>query len=310
MPSGTDKIAVLLPCHNESAAIAGVVRDFARHLPGARIYVYDNASTDNTASVAAEAGAIVRTERRKGKGNVVRRMFADIDADIYIMADGDGTYDAGAAPSMIEKLESEHLDCVIGIRKDDEKSAYRPGHRFGNRFLNWMVKLVFSQNSADMLSGYRVYRRRFVKTFPAISHGFEIETELTIHALMLRLAEGYVETKYSTRAQGSQSKLSTYRDGFRILKFILFLFKEGRPLMFFSLIAGLFMLLSLICGVPVIIDYLETGLVERFPTAFLSMGLMLSSFLSFACGIIMESVSNGRQEAKRLHYLGYSSTRA
>lgn len=310
MPQNNLRIAVLLPCHNEEKAIARVVEDFRAALPNAHIYVYDNASSDATYAVAKAAGAIVRNEPRKGKGNVVRRMFADIDADLYIMADGDGTYDAAAAPEMVEKLLSENLDGVIGIRKEEEQAAYRRGHRFGNRFLNWMVQTIFSQKyTLDMLSGFRVYTRRFVKTFPAVSHGFEIETELTIHALQLRIAEAYFETKYSKRAQGSHSKLSTYRDGFRILKFIIFLFKEGRPLIFFGMVGLFLILLSLTAGIPVILDYLDTGLVRRFPTAFLSMGLMLSAFLSIVCGVILESLANARTENKRLHYLDYAGER-
>ncbi len=300
------KIAVILPCHNEEAAISKVVEDFRKALPGADIYVYDNASTDRTSAVAGDAGAIVRHETRKGKGNVVRRMFADVDADLYIMADGDGTYDAAAAPELVQVLRNHNADMVIGARaKDAGQQLYRPGHRFGNRALNMVVRMIFGQGVTDMLSGYRVMTRRFVKSFPALARGFEIETELTIHALQLRLPLIEVPTHYFDRAEGTHSKLSTYKDGIRILSFILFFFKEIKPFGFFGLIAlGLF-LLSLVAGIPVVLEYFETGLVPRFPTAVLSVGLMLSSIISFVCGVILDSVSRGRIEQKRLVYLSY-----
>lgn len=302
------RIAVLLPCYNEEAAIADVVAGFQASLPGAAIYVYDNNSTDNTSGVAAQAGAIVRREPLKGKGNVVRRMFADIDADLYIMADGDGTYDAKAAPTLINKLLNENLDMLVGARtKDAGDKLYRPGHRFGNRMLNWVVRMLFGQGPTDMLSGYRVFSRRFVKSFPGMARGFEIETELTIHALKLRLPMDEHPTQYFDRAEGTESKLSTYKDGVRILSFILFFFKEIRPFWFFGLVALGLATLSLIAGVPVILEYFETGLVPRLPTAILSTGLMLSGVLSFICGVVLDTVARGRVEVTRLCYLGYEA---
>lgn len=298
------RIAVLLPCHNEESAIAGVIEDFHAILPGAEVYVYDNASTDGTADAARKAGAIVRAEPRKGKGHVVRRMFSDIDADIYIMADGDGTYETAAAPQMIEKLVRENLDMVVGTRADeDHEDVYRPGHRFGNRVLTGTVRHIFGQGLTDMLSGYRVFSRRFVKSFPANARRFEIETELTIHALHMRLPCGEISTRYFKRADGTQSKLSTYKDGILILRFIMFLFQDARPLQFFSILGGSLALLSLLTGVPVVLEYFETGLVPRFPSAILSTGLMLSALLCFMCGLIVESVSRGRKDAFRLFYL-------
>lgn len=305
------KIAVLLPCHNEESAIAGVVEGFRRVLPGADIYVYDNASTDNTAAAARSVGAIVRTEPRKGKGNVVRRMFSDIEADIYLMADGDGTYETEAAPQLIRHLVENNADMVVGARvHEDSQEVYRRGHRFGNRVLNLLVRVLFDQGVSDMLSGYRAFSRRFVKSFPALAGGFETETELTIHALQLRLPVHEIPTRYFKRAEGTQSKLSTYKDGIRILKFIMFFFKEARPFLFFTLGAGGLALVSLMLGVPVVLEYLETGLVPRFPTAFLSLGIMLAAAMSFVCGIVLDSVSNGRLEAKRLSYLSYPSPAA
>ncbi len=301
-------IAVLLPCYNEEAAIEGVVTAFRKALPQARIYVYDNNSTDQTAAVALKAGAIVRHEPFKGKGNVVRRMFADIDADIYVMADGDGTYDADAAPMLIERLKSDNADMVIGARSQDEgDNLYRPGHRFGNRMLNFAVRLLFGAGVEDMLSGYRVFSRRFVKSFPAFAHGFETETELTIHALKLRLPVVELPTRYFDRAEGTESKLSTYKDGVRILSFILFFFKEIKPFWFFGALALVLSCLSLAVGMPVVLEYLDTGLVPRLPTAVLSVGVMLSAVLSFVCGVILDTVSRGRLEAVRLAYLSFSS---
>lgn len=300
------KLAVLLPCYNEEAAIAGVVVSYKAALPDADIYVYDNNSTDQTARVAAEAGAIVRHEPRKGKGNVVRRMFADVDADVYLMADGDGTYDSEAAPALIERLVSENLDMVVGARDpEDHHQVSRKGHRFGNEILNRLVRMIFSGGINDMLSGYRAFSRRFVKTFPAFSGGFEIETELTIHALQLRLPVAEMPTRYFERAEGTQSKLSTYKDGLRILNFILYLFKEGKPFLFFSILALGLVCLSLAFGLPVVLEYFDTGLVPRFPTLFVSVGTMLAAVISFACGVILDSVSRGRQEIKRLAYLTY-----
>ena len=299
-------IAVLLPCYNEEAAIADVVAAFKQALPKASIYVYDNNSSDQTAQVARDAGAIVRTEYHRGKGNVVRRMFADIEADIYLMADGDGTYDAQAAPELVQKLMDENADMVVGARaKDQGEKLYRPGHRFGNRMLNGVVRTLFGEGVTDMLSGYRAFSRRFVKSFPATARGFETETELTIHALKLRLSVFELPTHYFDRAEGTQSKLSTYKDGIRILSFIVFFFKEIKPFLFFGLVSVVLALLSLGIGMPVVFDYFETGLVPRFPTAVLSMGVMLSAVLSFICGVILDTVSRGRIENIRLSYLSY-----
>lgn len=297
-------IAVILPCYNEEAAIPGVIKAFQKALPKAKIYVYDNNSSDQTSAVAQKAGAIVRSESRKGKGNVVRRMFADIDADLYVMADGDGTYEAAAAPHMVEVLLNNRADMVIGARsKDQGDKLYRPGHRFGNRMLNLVVRCLFGPGINDMLSGYRVFSRRFVKSFPALSSGFEIETEMTIHALQLRMDVREIPTTYFDRTEGTESKLSTYKDGIRILSFILFFFKEIKPFGFFGLLAAALGILSLIAGVPVILEFLETGLVDKLPTAILSVGLMLSGLVSFVCGIILDTVSRGRIEQKRLQYL-------
>lgn len=300
------RIAVLLPCYNEESAIRKVIEDFRTVLPDAQIYVYDNNSTDKTTQVAKECGAITGFEARKGKGNVVRRMFADIDADIYLMADGDGTYDADIAPDLIKKLTQENLDMVVGTRvHEDHKDVYRPGHRFGNRLLTDTVKYIFGQGLTDMLSGYRAFSRRFVKTFPSNASGFEIETELTIHALHMRLPCGEVPSRYFVRAEGTESKLSTYRDGILILRFIMFLFQDAKPMAFFGIISSLLALLSLIIGIPVILEFFETGLVPRFPSAVLSTGLMLSALLSGACGLIMENVSRGRKDTNRLFYLAH-----
>lgn len=297
-------IAVLLPCYNEEAAIAGVVADFKAALPQATVYVFDNNSTDHTADVATKAGAVVRHVAQKGKGNVVRRMFADVEADIYIMADGDGTYDSSVSQDMIDLLVNNNLDMVVGARDpDDHGTVSRKGHRFGNDMLNRLVRFIFSGGVQDMLSGYRVFSRRFVKSFPAFSQGFEIETELTIHALQLRLPVTEMNTRYFERAEGTESKLSTYKDGLRILNVIIFLFKEGRPFLFFSLLAVFFAFVSLFLGLPVVFEYFETGLVPRFPTLFVSVGVMLTGMISFVCGIILDSVSRGRLELKRLTYL-------
>lgn len=299
-------IAVLLPCYNEEAAIADVVSGFKLALPKATIYVYDNNSSDQTVQVAQQAGAVVRKEYRRGKGNVVRRMFADIEADIYVMADGDGTYDAAAAPALIDKLMDENADMVVGARSQDEgEQLYRPGHRFGNRMLNGVVQALFGEGVNDMLSGYRVFSRRFVKSFPATARGFETETELTIHALKLRLSVFEMPTRYFDRAEGTQSKLSTYKDGIRILSFIVFFFKEIKPFWFFGILALVLAGLSLFAGVPVVLEYFETGLVQRLPTAVLSTGLMLSALVSFICGVILDTVSRGRVENIRLSYLSY-----
>ncbi len=302
------KIAVLLPCHNEGAAIYDVVQNFRKVLPDADIFVYNNNSTDNTVEEATRAGAIVREVRRKGKGMVVRRMFADIDADIYLMADGDGTYDFDSAPDLINKLIRDRLDMVVGARIPvDSDKAYRPGHAFGNKLLTGIVRMIFGTGFTDMLSGYRAFSKRFVKSFPALATGFETETELTIHALQMSVPCGEVETPYHERAEGTKSKLSTYKDGFKILSFIMLLFKEVKPFPFFGLIALVLAMLSIGLAIPVVMDYLETGLVPRFPTAILSMGIMLTAVLSLMTGLILDGVSRGRRELKRLQYLSYGA---
>jgi len=296
-------IAVLVPCFNEEAAVAAVVRDFKAALPGAVVYVYDNNSTDRTSEVAARAGAVVRHEPLKGKGNVVRRMFADIEADIYVLVDGDDTYHAASAPKLVQQLIDGQLDMVNGARVSTAEAAYRPGHRFGNVLLTGLVTAVFGKRTADMLSGFRVFSRRFVKTFPALSSGFEIETELTVHALELRMPIGEIATPYKERPPGSQSKLSTFKDGFRILWMIGKLVKEERPLQSFAVTAAALVFVSIMLAWPVMMTYLDTGLVPRLPTAVLSMGLMILAFLALACGLILETVTRGRREMKRLRYL-------
>jgi glycosyltransferase involved in cell wall biosynthesis len=296
-------VAVLVPCYNEAAAIGKVVEDFRRLLPRARVYVYDNNSTDGTASVAARAGAIVRKERQQGKGNVVRRMFADIDADVYVLVDGDDTYEAGASPRMIEKLVLERLDMITGVRREVAKEAYRRGHRFGNWMLTSLVRWIFSAQVGDMLSGYRVLSRRFVKSFPTQASGFGIETEMTVHGLEMLMPTAEMETEYKERPAGSVSKLNTFRDGFRILFLILTLAKEERPLFFFGLIALALAAASIGLSIPILITFLETGLVPRFPTLLAATGLMLAAFLSFFSGLILDTVTRGRWEAKRLRYL-------
>ena len=298
------RLAVLIPCYNEAATIAGVVEGFRAALPDATIYVYDNNSRDETAARAAAAGAVVRREMLQGKGYVVRRMFADVEADIYVLVDGDGTYDPAAAATMVGRLLSEGLDMVTGTRVSDLAEAYRPGHRFGNRLLTGMVQAVFGNRVSDMLSGYRVFSRRFVKSFPGLAAGFEIETELTVHALELRMALGEVPTAYGARPEGSVSKLNTYRDGFRILRTILMLVKEERPLQFFSLCAGVFLLAGLALGLPVVVTFFQTGLVPRLPTAVLAAAFVLLAFLAFALALLLDSVAHGRREMKRLMYLG------
>lgn len=302
------RTAVLIPCYNEEAAIVQVVNDFRRALPDALIYVYDNNSKDRTIEVAREAGAIVRREPLQGKGNVVRRMFADIESDIYVLVDGDATYDATSAPVMIKKLLENQLDMVNGARVTQIEEAYRAGHRFGNWMLTTMVSLIFGNRFKDMLSGYRVFSRRYVKSFPALASGFETETELTVHALHLRMPTAEVETPYKDRPAGSTSKLSTFKDGFRILWMILVLIKEEKPMPFFSIIASLFALVSILLMLPILYEFFETGLVPRLPTAILSMGLMIVSFLSFACGLILDTVTRGRNEMKRMRYLNVPIT--
>jgi len=297
------RIAVLLPCYNEEAAIAQTVAGFLAALPGATIYVYDNNSRDRTIEVARTAGAVVRTERMQGKGNVVRRMFADVDADIYLLVDGDATYDAPSAPRMIDKLVNDHLDMVVGFRVDQSAAAYRPGHRTGNWMLTGFLSSVFGQSFKDILSGYRVFSRRFVKSFPALSDGFEIETELAVYALELSLPVAEVETPYYARPEGSFSKLNTWRDGFRILGTILKLYRSERPLRFFTVIGILLALAAIILAIPIVITFIETGLVPRFPTAVLSMGLMIMAMLSVSSGLVLDTVTRGRREMKMLAYL-------
>jgi hypothetical protein len=297
------RIAVLIPCHNEEAAIGKVVSDFQNALPDAIVYVYDNNSTDHTMLEARAAGAVVRRERLQGKGHVVRRMFADIDADVYLLVDGDDTYDADAAPGMLSILIERQLDMVSAARYGAVRDAYRPGHKLGNALLTAMVNWAFGDGISDLLSGYRVFSRRFVKSFPALSSGFETETEFTVHALALHMPVHEVRTNYRNRAAGTSSKLNTFIDGFRILRAIVTLVQQERPLQVFSLAALAFVTLGVSLGMPVVLEFLHTGLVPRLPTAVLSMGLMLLGFLSLACGLILDAVSRGRKENKRLAYL-------
>jgi glycosyltransferase involved in cell wall biosynthesis len=297
------RIAVLVPCFNEEAAVATVVADFRKALPSATIYVYDNNSKDRTVAVAREAGAEVRSETHQGKGHVVRRMFADVDADVYVLVDGDATYDAPSAPAMIEKLLSEHLDMVVGLRVDQSVAAYRPGHRAGNWMLTSFLASVFGQAFKDILSGYRVFSRRFVKSFPVLSDGFEIETELSVHALELALPVAEVATPYYARPEGSVSKLNTWRDGFRILGTILKLYRTEKPLRFFTAIGVFLMLVSVGLAIPIVVTYLDEGLVPRLPTAVLSTGLMIIAVLSISSGLVLDTVTRGRREMKLLAYL-------
>jgi glycosyltransferase involved in cell wall biosynthesis len=272
-------------------------------MPGAAIFVYDNNSTDRTGEIAADAGAIVRQEPIMGKGHVVCRMFSEIDADVYLLCDGDGTYDAACAPALVNGLVADRLDMLCAARIETGTDAYRPGHRFGNRVLTSLVAAIFGNRFSDMLTGYRVLSRRFVKSFPALSEGFEIETQLAVHALEMRMRVAEVETAYSERPTGSSSKLRTFRDGWRILRTIMYLLKEERPLAFFSSLFGILATTSLLLAWPVVAEYLDTGLVPRFPTAILATGMMLLAFLSLASGLILDTVSHGRRELKRLHYL-------
>jgi glycosyltransferase involved in cell wall biosynthesis len=299
------RIAVILPCYNEAAAIAQTVADFRAALPGATIYVYDNNSDDDTVAVAAAAGAIVRSEKMQGKGNVVRRMFADVDADIYIMADGDATYEAAAAPNLVARLLEDNLDMVVGARRSEVEAAYRRGHRFGNALLTGMLAQLFGRSFSDILSGYRVFSRRFVKSFPLLSTGFEIETEISVHALELKMPVTEIVTAYAARPEGSESKLSTYRDGWRILNTIFRLFRFERPMLFFGVFSGLFAVMAIVLAVPLIITFLQTGLVPRLPTAVLATGLMILSALNGMCGLILDTVVRGRTEVRRLAYLAH-----
>jgi glycosyltransferase involved in cell wall biosynthesis len=297
------KIAVLVPCYNEETAIASVVRDFRAALPGTPVYVYDNNSSDQTMARAAEAGAVVRRETRQGKGNVVRRMFADIEADIYVLVDGDDTYDAAASPRMIAQMMSEGADLVTAKRIHTQAAAYRPGHVFGNLLFTGMTSQLFDVKVADMLSGYRVFSRRFVKSFPSAATGFGIETELTVHAVRLKMPMIDMDTPYKERPVGSVSKLNTWRDGWRILLTIAHLVREERPLIFFSAFFVLLVSASLLIGTPVVVEFMRTGLVPRLPTAVLSATLMLLAFLSLMCGLILDTVTRGRWENKRMAYL-------
>ena len=299
------RIAVLLPCYNEEAAIAQTVAGFRAALPAARIYVYDNNSRDRTREVAEAAGAIVREERMQGKGHVVRRMFADVEADVYVMADGDSTYDAAAAPELVRRLVEERLDMVVGARKSEVEEAYRRGHRLGNRLFTGILAGLFGRSFTDIFSGYRVFSRRFVKSFPALSRGFETETEISVHALELAMPVGEIVTAYGARPEGSHSKLSTYRDGWRIMRTILHLFRIERPVLFYGGFAAFLAALALVLAVPLIVTFIETGLVPRFPTAILITGMMIVAVISFAVGLILDTVVRGRREMRRLAYLSY-----
>ena len=303
MSKAQPRIAVLLPCYNEEAAIAATVRGFGEALPGATIYVYDNNSRDRTVEIARAAGAVVRTERQQGKGNVVRRMFADIDADVYIMADGDLTYDPKSAPAMVDMLLAEELDMIVGTRRHEAKEAFRGGHVLGNRIFTGLLSGLFGRSFSDIFSGYRVFSRRFVKSFPVLSSGFEIETEMSVHALELRMPVGEVETAYGARPEGSHSKLSTYGDGWRILKTIATLYRVERPVLFYGGIGALLFALAIVLAVPLVITYLNTGLVPRFPTAVLVTGMTIVAVLCFFAGLILDTVTRGRREVRRLAYL-------
>jgi len=306
--SSIGRVAVLIPCYNEELTIATVVNDFRAALPDATIYVFDNNSKDRTAEVARAAGAAIRHVRDQGKGYVVRRMFADVEADIYLLVDGDATYHAPSAPAMVRKLVDEHLDMVVGARVDTETAAYRPGHRAGNWLLTSAVSSIFASKFTDMLSGYRVFSRRFVKSLPVLSGGFEIETELTVHALELDMPVAEVQTPYGARPEGSVSKLNTWHDGFRILRTILKFYRSERPLAFFGLVGAAFMVVALGLAIPILLTFLETGLVPRLPTAVLSTGLMLAGLLSLVAGLVLDTVTRGRRETKLLAYLQHSIT--
>jgi glycosyltransferase involved in cell wall biosynthesis len=301
------RIAVLLPCFNEEAAIGATIAGFRSALPSAAIYVYDNNSRDRTREIAAGAGAIVRTERQQGKGHVVRRMFADVDADVYVMADGDLTYDAKAAPAMVDLLLGEEFDMVVGTRQHEEKEAYRGGHVIGNRVFTRLLSGLFGRSFTDIFSGYRVFSRRFVKSFPVLSSGFEIETDISVHALELRMPVGEVETSYAARPEGSESKLSTWRDGWRILKTIVTLYRIERPVLFFGSIGALLLVAALLLSIPLVITYLDTGLVPRFPTAILATGMTIIAVLCFFAGLILDTVTRGRREMRRLAYLSLAA---
>jgi glycosyltransferase involved in cell wall biosynthesis len=301
------RIAVLLPCYNEEAAIGATVAGFREALPTAVIYVYDNNSRDRTREVAAAAGAVVRTERQQGKGHVVRRMFADVDADVYVMADGDLTYDPKSAPAMVSQLVSEQLDMVVGTRRHDEKDAYRGGHVLGNKLFTGLLAGLFGRSFTDIFSGYRVFSRRFVKSFPVLSSGFEIETEISVHALELRMPVGEVETAYGARPEGSESKLSTFGDGWRILKTIITLYRIERPVLFYGSIGAFLVAFAIVLAIPLVITYLNTGLVPRLPTAILVTGITVIAVLCFFAGLILDTVTRGRREVRRLAYLSLAA---
>jgi len=303
-------IAVLLPCYNEEAAIAATVAGFKAALPGATVYVYDNNSSDRTRGIAAEAGAVVRSEKQQGKGNVVRRMFADVDADVYVMADGDLTYDPAAAPAMVDLLLAEQLDMVVGTRRHQQKHAYRGGHVIGNRLFTGLLAGLFGRSFSDIFSGYRVFSRRFVKSFPVLSAGFEIETEISVHALELRMPVGEVETVYAARPEGSHSKLSTFGDGWRILKTIVNLYRVERPVLFFGGIGAILLVVAFLLAIPLIRTYLQTGLVPRFPTAVLVTGMVIVAMLCVFTGLILDTVTRGRREVRRLAYLSLAAPSA
>src|SRR4051812_29486728 len=301
------RIAVLLPCYNEEAAVAATIAGFRAALPQATIYVYDNNSSDRTGEVAAKAGAVVRTERQQGKGHVVRRMFADVDADVFLMADGDLTYDPRSAPAMVDLLLAEQLDMVVGTRRHEEKDAYRRGHALGNHLFTGLLARLFGRSFSDVFSGYRVFSRRFVKSFPVLSSGFEIETEISVHALELRMPVGEVETAYAARPEGSQSKLSTWPDGWRILKTIVTLYRIERPVLFYGAIGALLVALAIVLAIPLVITYLHTGLVPRLPTAILVTGIIIVAVLCFFSGLILDTVTRGRREVRRLAYLSQAA---
>ena len=301
------KIAVLLPCYNEEAAIGATVAGFKAALPDATIYVYDNNSRDRTREVAAKAGAVVRTERQQGKGHVVRRMFADIDADVYVMADGDLTYDPAASPAMVDMLLTEQLDMVVGTRRHEAKDAYRGGHVIGNRVFTGLLSGLFGRSFSDIFSGYRVFSRRFVKSFPVLSEGFEIETEMSVHALELRMPVGEVETSYGARPEGSHSKLSTFGDGWKILKTIANLYRVERPVLFYGSIGALLVIAAIVLAEPLVETYIQTGLVPRFPTAILVTGMVIVAVLCIFAGLILDTVTRGRREVRRLAYLSLNA---
>ena len=302
-------IAILIPCHNEAPSIARVVAEFSTALPGARVFVYDNCSTDGTADVARAAGAIVRSEPWPGKGNVVRRMFADIDADVYVMADGDGTYDATRAPTLVKRLLLEHLDMVVGTRGGIYADAHRHGHGFGNWMFNRAYQTLFGPLFSDVFSGYRVFSHRFVKSFPAVSSGFEIETEMSVYASQMRMPIAEMETRYGAREAGSASKLHSVRDALKISGAFALLYKEIHPARFFGTISLALLVVALLLAYPLLTTYLQTGLVPRLPTGVLATGITLLAGISLVSGLILDSVARGRLEQKRLYYLGIAHLR-